>query len=320
MSFILEALRKSEAERRAAPTTKGAAAGVYVVAQARRKPLMSVLLPLAALAAGIGLAVGWDALSSGDEPSAAQVPAVAAVVPDASGASAEAPRDAAQAESTPESSAVRAAPATPAKITTRAPATPSARNSNVAAGPLPAAAAVVRPAVKTVVAGTAAGPAAGTSKANATGAPAQQVAAMKVTAPLVPRSTSPAAPTVVSAQPAGTAAGAAAQPAAQPATSSPVTQPVAVATPVPASAAPTPAVPIAPAPVPAVVATAPIVADEPPKLTVSGFANAEDTRARFAVIDNRIVREGEMFAPDLRLVQVGDDGVVVEYKGRRYRP
>ena len=70
---------------------------------------------------------------------------------------------------------------------------------------------------------------------------------------------------------------------------------------------------------PATVA-APALATELPRLTVTGFAGGDERDARFAVIDGRIIREGEEFAPGLRLAEVGADGAVVEYRGVRYRP
>lgn len=324
MSFILEALRKSEAERRAAPTTRGATSGVYVVTQPRRRPLSVMMLPAAALVAGIGIAVGWNVLTRDEAPVAAPQPTAQA----ASG-------DMTQTAVPPE----RIAPGTPAKVVQGAPAT-QRKISDVS---MPAAVAVVRPPVKTVVAASAAADVGGANKGSApqvvgtagvaksvvvatsapvrSGMPVHTVApAPAAASPVAPVTQSapiahvapPAMPVVAAAAPAPTSIAVAVPP---PPVASPATTPPTVAAGASTVAAKTPAAPAAPsAPV------VPVVAEELPKLTISGFANSDDTRSRFAVIDNRIVREGEAFAPDLRLVQVGDDGVVVEYKGRRYRP
>lgn len=274
MSFILEALRKSEAERRAAPTTRGATAGVYVVAPPRRRSLGTMVMPAIALAAGIGVAVGWNAFTRDDAPVAVPPPVVQAAgdraVPVASAGSSD------QGTSHKAAQVAPGAHAAPRKI---------------ADVPMPAAVAVVRPPVKTVVAASAAADVgrdargSNTVAAPQTGPTAAGVKpAASVAAPL-------AAPLPAVVPPALASSGVAA----------PSTTAV-------AASAVSPAVSKAPA------------VEELPKLAVSGFANSEDTRSRFAVIDNRIVREGEVFAPDLRLVQVADDGIVVEYKGQRYRP
>jgi general secretion pathway protein B len=57
-----------------------------------------------------------------------------------------------------------------------------------------------------------------------------------------------------------------------------------------------------------------------PRLTVAGFAGNDDAQSRFAVINEQIVREGEEIAPGVRLESVADDGVVLAYRGYRFRP
>lgn len=287
MSFILEALRKSEAERRAAPTAKGVAAGVYVVAQPRRRRSLTLLVPLAALAAGVGIAVGWGALPG--ERSASALTVVPPVAPTAQVAT-SAPLDTGQ--------------SMPAAASAASNVVSSAGEAKAVPPPqaaLPAAVAVVRPPVKTVVAASAAAPSAPAAAAVSNAPSAAPVRPRATGAGAIP-ATAPVSAPVVSPVPAAPGQVVAAAPAAAPA----AVQATVQATVQAAAAVPD--------------AVSPAAADEPPRLHVSGFANADDTRERFAVIDNRIVREGEIFAPDLRLVQVGDDGVVVEYKGRRYRP
>lgn len=303
MSFILEALRKSEAERRAAPTARGAAAGVYVVAQARRSLLRTLVVPATALAVGIGVAVGWNVLSRGDAPAAVPNTSSQPLIHDAGG-------DRVAAVPTTPTPVVPGSVSAPVKSGrdaavggTSVVGVPSAARSVVPA--MPAAVAVVRPPVKTVVAAVAP-PAAVIRPA----APVAVAAIVPITEPIA--APTAAAATLPVAAPRTVAA---AVPAAAPApTVIPATAPAAVAASAAAQATSSAVSAVA------ATSTASTAAEEPPKLSISGFANSDDTRARFAVIDNRIVREGEAFAPDLRLVQVGDDGVVVEYKGRRYRP
>lgn len=64
----------------------------------------------------------------------------------------------------------------------------------------------------------------------------------------------------------------------------------------------------------------PAIARNVPRISVSGFALTEDPESRVVVINDRMLREGEHVAADLRLERIGDDGVVLNYKGYRFRP
>lgn len=321
MSFILEALRKSEAERRAAPMPRGTATGVYVVATSRRTAPLVWWVSAGLLAAAIGIAVGWGAASRGSKPDAPDSRApVATPVAAASGSSAAdmAAVDS-KAAADPRAMAGRQGGGGPLKPVAKASGTPPA--------PQPPAVTVVRLPVRTVIAASATSPVPAANTPVATTpvaiAPARSApspAALPIGDRIAMKSTQPVRPTPSSVTPLTPAATVSPATASAPAaTAATVTDTAPLALPGPAGdARSTAAVPMTPPA--ALPASTSLSADEPPKLAISGFANAEDTRARFAVIDNRIVREGETFAPDLRLVQVGDDGIVVEYKGRRYRP
>ena len=55
-----------------------------------------------------------------------------------------------------------------------------------------------------------------------------------------------------------------------------------------------------------------------PKLTISGYINDEQG-GRLAIINDRLVREGEEVSPGLRLEKVIDDSAVFNYRGHRFR-
>ncbi len=57
-----------------------------------------------------------------------------------------------------------------------------------------------------------------------------------------------------------------------------------------------------------------------PALAVSGFSYTDEPQARMAVINDRILREGEHAAEGVRLERVGNDGIVLNYRGFRFRP
>jgi general secretion pathway protein B len=57
-----------------------------------------------------------------------------------------------------------------------------------------------------------------------------------------------------------------------------------------------------------------------PKLVVTGHSISEEDNVRLVVINDRVLREGEQVAPDLRLEAIGADGVVLNYRGYRFRP
>ncbi|NMG45416.1 GspB domain-containing protein, partial [Aromatoleum toluvorans] len=113
-----------------------------------------------------------------------------------------------------------------------------------------------------------------------------------------------------------------------------------------ASPASPPAVPAAAAPAPARAATAPDNAGETsppanrkpsdgrilsihelppairgslPRLSISGVAAAPNAGKSWALINDRLVQEGDEVEPGLTLTSAAKDGVVLDYKGYRFR-
>jgi len=56
------------------------------------------------------------------------------------------------------------------------------------------------------------------------------------------------------------------------------------------------------------------------KIIVTGYSYAEDPEMRMAVINDRMLREGDEVSPGIRLDRIGGDGVVLNFKGFRFRP
>jgi general secretion pathway protein B len=56
-----------------------------------------------------------------------------------------------------------------------------------------------------------------------------------------------------------------------------------------------------------------------PKITISGKGQTEDSE-RIAVINDRVVREGDEIAAGVKLESIGDNAVVLNYKGYRFYP
>jgi len=57
-----------------------------------------------------------------------------------------------------------------------------------------------------------------------------------------------------------------------------------------------------------------------PKITFGGYAGTDEAEARIAFINNRLIKEGEEVSPGLKLVEVGQTGVVLGFQGYRFRP
>jgi len=55
-----------------------------------------------------------------------------------------------------------------------------------------------------------------------------------------------------------------------------------------------------------------------PKVTISGFINDEQGE-NLAIINDKLVHEGEEVAPGLRLEKIVNENVIFSYKGQRYR-
>lgn len=168
--------------------------------------------------------------------------------------------------------------------------------------------------------------AAGASLAESSSVPTP-AAAIESAAPST--DTPPAIPSVIAAEP---------PPSAPASLAAPVTTPPApvkaAATPRVASAAPTPAVtPSARPPASVRDAAAPNPAQvyrrtelpDPirsrlPPLTVSGYAYAVEAAQRMAVINERVVQEGDEAAPGVTVEHIDSDGLVLSFRGYRFRP
>lgn len=57
-----------------------------------------------------------------------------------------------------------------------------------------------------------------------------------------------------------------------------------------------------------------------PRLEVAGFSYTEQTDLRLAVINARVLRQGESAAPGVTLERIASDGVVLRFAGYRFRP
>lgn len=141
-------------------------------------------------------------------------------------------------------------------------------------------------------------------------------------------------PAMASASPPSSTPVAATPPATAPVTLAPSAQTPRSAPPA-ASALPRaelPAPAIEPVPLPAPASTSPpqrvlafhelppTVRERIPRLMVSGFSHAEQANLRLAVINDRVLRQGEEAAPGVTLERIGSDGVVLSFAGYRFRP
>ncbi len=57
-----------------------------------------------------------------------------------------------------------------------------------------------------------------------------------------------------------------------------------------------------------------------PPLNVSGYSYAEEAEARMVVINDRMLREGDEAGAGVRVDRIGAEGVILNYKGYRFRP
>lgn len=62
------------------------------------------------------------------------------------------------------------------------------------------------------------------------------------------------------------------------------------------------------------------IQQEIPKISISGILYTNDPESRLVGINNKLMREGEYLAPDLKLEQIAPDGVIFSYKQYRFRP
>ncbi|WP_349571377.1 general secretion pathway protein GspB [Azotobacter salinestris] len=169
-------------------------------------------------------------------------------------------------------------------------------------------------------------------------ASAPQPATSRAADPVEPAPTAPVAASVAPApEPAGPAV-AAAPPAAPVAASEPLIRVDPVATPDTPSPAPPPAaLPAAPRPAPGVPMPPHALPAPPervlglhelpvelrqslPPLSLAGFSYADEPKMRMAVINDRILHQGDQAGPGIVLEQIASDGVVLNYRGYRFRP
>lgn len=286
MSYILEALKKAQAERQigSAPTIHAATLGGLPAGQGARSKRTPVIVAMVLMATAIA---GLGAMLLRQSPSAGSIPANAAGQPPVAAATAPA----AQASPAPEAQAAPV-PVAQAGQVARAPAAPfqiaSATRTEappVAANPVaPTAASSVAPAI-------------------AAGRASLPPAALAQSAPRSPAQRGDLQP---AARPAPVAV-AAAQPRAADAIATPSIQPA----------------PPAPAPVEEQVQS---LRDLPepiqraiPQITLGGYMYSKNPADRLLLIDKVLRREGEEVAPGLILEKLQPKQAIFGFRGYRYR-
>ncbi len=282
MSYILEALKKSEAERQQGKVPDLAAVPVRVLMSPEPLPRFLLLAGAAALVA-VGVLLGWWRPWEPALPEAALAePAMRAEVPT--------PLPPAQPQSVPVP--VAPAPASLPKSDDQT-ALDSASEASPSGAAPPASA-------------------------------ARGEAAPPSTAPAAPPPTPPA-------EPAQSAAAAPKPPPKAPAVES---KPAALRSRPEPAGSPTPKASVRPSPpTPAPVSEGkpptrilrfselpPAVARSVPRIKVDGYALTDDPATRIVVINGQMLGEGEQVTADLKLERIGTDGVVLNYKGYRFRP
>ena len=56
-----------------------------------------------------------------------------------------------------------------------------------------------------------------------------------------------------------------------------------------------------------------------PEMKFSGHVYSETPELRMILIDTTVVRQGDQINPDLKLLEITDDGLVMEFKGNRFK-
>jgi general secretion pathway protein B len=102
------------------------------------------------------------------------------------------------------------------------------------------------------------------------------------------------------------------------ATAQPATADAVAAAPSGASVAPTPARPAPPA-VPLIDALPSTTQRQLPKLSLGGSIYSDDPAARFLIINGSTFHQGDSVAPDLMLEQIRPHDAVLNFKGQRFR-
>lgn len=164
--------------------------------------------------------------------------------------------------------------------------------------------------------------------AGTTSAPAVQtlVAAPPPSAPAAQPQPQPAIAPAAEPLPAPAQVALPVQPAPAPRTVLPAQEPTPIAArplpaaPPPAQPAPAAALPAPPNRVLAFYELPPTVRERIPPLSVSGFSYAEQPDLRMAVINDKVLRQGESAAPGITLERIASDGVVLSFSGYRFRP
>ena len=313
MSYILEALKKAQAERQlgSAPDIH-APAPTHVPAAATRASRTPLLVGLSAgiVIAGIAGVLAWRS-----QAPAPQVAVLASAAQGVSGAAMPAP-------------AVSSDAAAPAPALAAGTASPAAAVPALAPMPAPMPTPTPTPTSTTAAGSPGASPGAAASAPVAPHrepAQAPRQAANNVTA----AEAAPAARPSSAAPPAGEAA-----------RPRPSTQPAARSTPAPANvAAASPEAvylpaPAARAPDPAPVARAPepveenlrtlqqlpeAIQREVPRVSVGGYIYSPNPADRLLLVDKMLRREGEELAPGLVLERLMPKYAVMNYRGTRYR-
>jgi len=319
MSYILEALKKAQAERQlgATPDVHAPTIDAYAARQSGRPAWLPAALGGAAAVAALGLALWWRQ----DTP-AVVAPQAGMPVPATAG-QADVPAGPVQ--------AAQSGAGQPVPAQAPAAAQPIAAAAPPAAGQLAARAPAIQPPPAQASA----------AQPSATSAPAAQ-------APAAPPSAAPLpAPATAAAVPVPASAVAARQGADQPpmagAAARGNTSP-SVTRPEPRTAASgTPARPVPPAAQPAQQAVAaapakPAAAPEPqeefipaardlpepiqrilPTVAMSGYMYSKNPADRLVLIDKALRREGDEVAPGLVLERLQPKGAVFTFRGYRYR-
>ncbi|HEY0232655.1 MAG TPA: general secretion pathway protein GspB [Dokdonella sp.] len=297
MSLILEALKKSEQQRRLgeAPTL-----GSPVQAIRRRRSLLPLFGALALIALGVGW---WLSRSPAVAPAPTEAPQVAAAKPatppaDGRGTTPAAGKKPAPHFTTPAApGAAVAAAGGPHTAAAAKPGDPAAQNAlrndrTAAAVPAPAAAPARPLAAPNETAPAAAKPAVASTNAPATAG--------------VPQAPATPAPAPGAAAPAPNTAAPAASVAAAPSTAN--------AAPPPHAAAPAAAQPALPSVWELPYATRKDI----PELAITMHVYAGDPGQRFVVIKGERHVEGDDLGDGLTLKEIRADGMVLDYKGQRF--
>ena len=299
MSYILDALKKSEFERQQSRVPDLNAMPVMIGSGRNESlaPRLSYGLGALALAGLIAALVWWRPWqSSPPEPAVAAGTGAAPAAPALAPVPLPRPEEIRAARSAQVTGTGLAAPAAAKPQTPSQPAAPSP------AAPATPKIAAARPTARDTVA-----------PVRDAGAPKSAKAAPATMDADEPPAAAKAPPLRKPAEPASRT-----RPASAPAQS----EQMEAAVPAPAVAAPAPA-PATDKPPKRVLNYAELPASVQksiPKMTVMGYSYAEEPEMRMVVINDRMLREGDEVSPGVKLEKIGSDGVVLNFKGFQFRP